>query len=388
MPTIPETKKVNTVALGMAVFSMFFGSGNVVFPVVIGQATGSQCPFAVAGLVITAILIPLLGLVTLSLYDGSYRDFFCRLGRVPGFLIIGMIMALIGPLAVIPRCVVIAHSAITALYPEVELVPFSALSMALTFFFTVQRGQILDLLGRVLTPLLLLSLIVIIGQGLVVSEGWESSLSWHQAFSIGLVEGYNTMDLFAAFMFASVVLNEIRQVDKDLLKNNRMLFSLYLRASAIGMGLLTSVYCGICVVAARHLSHLQFSGPEQLLGALVLSIMGPSAGLVVCVTVSLACLTTAISLAVVFSDFLAIEVAANKISYRLALVLTLVVSFLVSTLQFAGIQELLVPLLKLTLPALIVLTLANLLHKLAGIKMVKTPVAIAFLLTIMSHYCT
>ncbi|MFK7822535.1 MAG: branched-chain amino acid transport system II carrier protein [Oligoflexales bacterium] len=366
--------KVNIASIGMAMFSMFFGSGNIVFPVLIGQYAQSMSLFAIFGLLITAVLVPFCGLFALSLYDGDYIKFFSRLGVIPGWVVVSMIMALIGPFAVIPRCIVISYGAVDSLVPGLDLVTFSGLSVIIVFLCTINRSKILDILGLVLTPILLLSLVTIIIKGLFFPGGIpdQSSLSGSEAFFHGLIEGYNTMDLFAAFMFSSVVLSGIKKIRPNIEKQPKELLGVYLKASSIGMGLLAAIYIGMCFVAAIHGSGLKLSSPDKALGELVLQILGSYAGLVVCAAVSLACLTTAISLTVVFSEFMAKHVSRDRISYRWMLVGTLIISFVVSTLRFEGIQGIVVPILKLSLPSLMVFTGLNLANRFYGFKPVKS----------------
>ena len=388
MSDVRDNGKINIASIGMAMFSMFFGSGNIVFPVLIGQYAQNMSLFAIIGLLVTAVFVPFCGLLALSLYDGNYLKFFSRLGVVPGWAVVVMIMALIGPFAVIPRCIVISYGAVDSLIPGLDLVTFSGMSVVLVFLCTINRSKILDILGLVLTPILLLSLVTIIIKGLFFSEGSPgvSDLSTSQALLHGLIEGYNTMDLFAAFMFSSVVLSGIKKIRPNIGAQPKELASVYLKASSIGMGLLAAIYCGMCYVAAMHGSGLKLSSPDKALGELVLQILGPFAGLVVCAAVSLACLTTAISLTVVFSEFMEKHVTRGRISYRWMLVATLVISFVVSTLRFEGIQGIVVPVLKLSLPALMVFTGLNLAYKFYGFKPVKSIVAITFIMTGLYQY--
>src|SRR5690554_6254558 len=111
-----KSAQLNIFAIGMAMFSMFFGSGNTVFPVFIGQMAQEQAGAAIGGLLITAVLVPFFGLVCISLFDGKYLDFFKRLGVVPGWGIAILIMSLIGPFAAIPRCIVIAYATFSTFF--------------------------------------------------------------------------------------------------------------------------------------------------------------------------------------------------------------------------------------------------------------------------------
>ena len=382
-----KPNKINTVAIGMAMFSMFFGSGNIIFPVLIGQATLSQAAPAIIGLLITAVAVPFLGLLALSLFDGDYLKFFTRLGKIPGWGIVLMIMGLIGPFAVIPRCIVLSYGTLSTLIPDLSLVVFSLLSCVVIFLCTFRQQKILDILGLVLTPILLISLFAIIYQGFntpaVLSNSEFTGLG---AFVHGLVEGYNTMDLFASFMFSSVVLSGIKKSSPEIVSQPAKLSKVYLKSSLIGMGLLGAIYTGMCFVSAMHTQDLQNVPADQLLSLLTMKILGPYAGIVVCAAVSLACLTTAISLSLVFTEFICKDVTKGKVGYLPALIGTLLISFIVSTFEFAGIQGILVPVLQISLPSLMVLTGINLLNKFVGFKPVKSIVLVTFFMTVAWNY--
>ncbi|MBI2603700.1 MAG: branched-chain amino acid transport system II carrier protein [Deltaproteobacteria bacterium] len=371
----------NIFVIGMAMFSMFFGSGNVTFPVVIGQVAQNQSIYALLGLMLTAVLVPFAGLVTMSLYDGNYFKFFERLGKMPAWAIIIAIMGLIGPLAIIPRCIVISHSSISTFFEVGDLFTFSLVSCVIIYLLTYRRSRILDILGYFLTPVLLLSLFSIIYMGLIdpqqlsVNEASGSSL-----FLYGLLEGYNTLDLFGSFMFSGVVMMGIRNaLGESYYSDTKKLLSVNFKSSFVGIFLLAAIYAGMCFVAAFHGQEMGDVSADKLLSLLTLKLMGPSAGIVVSVAVSFACLTTALSLALIFAEFLSERVLRKKISYRAALMATLAISLPISTLQFTGIQSFLVPIMKVVLPALVVLTVLNFGHKVWGWTTVKAPVLIVFL---------
>ena len=383
-----SSKMLSTISLGLAMFSMFFGSGNIIFPVLIGQLTQDQCLFAMIGLFITAVAIPFMGLLALSLFDGNYMKFFGRLGKYPGLFIVVMIVGLIGPFGVIPRCIAISHGALLSLFPNLSLIHFSAVSCLIILLCTANRNKIIDILGLYLTPLLLLSLftIIIFGAFIFPAQPLTSAYSPGESLVIGLLEGYNTMDLFAAFMFSNVILEGIKVAHPNIDRHPRSLLKIYLKASFIGLGLLSLIYFGMCYVAAIHAHDLSHISSDRLLSELAVKILGKYAGLVVSVAVSLACLTTAISLTIVFSDFISSHILGHKISNFWTLIITLVIAFFISTLQFEGIQNILIPILKLSLPALIVFTFFNLLYKFFNFNPIKLVTALVFLLTLIFHF--
>lgn len=373
----PGGQRASIWSTGLAMFSMFFGAGNIVFPLALGQFTQDKNFFGVSGLIITAVIVPLLGLLAMLLYNGDYIAFFKRIGTVPGFLVALLILGLIGPFGGIPRCITISYSTLSAFgFESFPLSIFSLISIVVIFLFTYRPNKILTLLGYLLTPLLLLSLALIVGIGFFQMPGLASSshTSW-EAFSQGILDGYNTMDLLAAFFFSSVVLLCLRRghVAKDVpLRENRRLLWIAFAGSLIAAVLLAAVYLAFSFLAAGYSSYLIETPNHQLLGALAYKILGPYAGMIASAAVLFACLTTEIALTVVFAEFLHETIFKEKVSYTFSLGLTLGIAFLISTLHFEGISAFLAPLLQIFYPALIVLCVLNVMHKIYGFQPVKS----------------
>lgn len=369
-------------------FSMFFGAGNVVFPLALGQYAQDQNFYAILGLLITAVGVPFTGLIAMTLFNGNYMQFFDRIGKIPGFLVAVFIMALIGPFGAIPRCITLSYSTIKLYFPEISMSAFSIGACVLTFFLTFRRTRVLDVLGYVLTPLLIGSLAVVIVKGLLSSPPAPvSDQSPGVVFVRGLIEGYKTMDLMGAFFFSSVVLSCLeRDVDPNDAKYYSRLIFLALKASAIGAALLAISYVGFSYVAAANSEKLVGVPQDELAGRIAILVLGPYAGIVACIAVALACLTTAIALSAVFAEFVHKDITMNKLSYVWALVITLIITYFVSTLNFTGIANFVTPILKLCYPSLIVLSILNILYKLHHFKPVKIPVLITFLLSLAGHF--
>lgn len=358
---------------GLAMFSMFFGAGNVVFPLVVGQVAGDQTVYAMLGLLITAVGVPFLGLLAILLFQGNYQKFFARSGKVPGFLLAAAIMLLIGPFGGLPRCIALSYSTIKLSWPIFSFGIFSFLSCAVIFLCTYKRNRMLNLLGYFLTPLLLLSLVVVVVMGIWTGESSSiSTLTATQSFWHGFMEGYNTMDLLASFFFSAIIYNTLKQdTHAATPEDERELFKISLKSSFIGGGLLSLIYVGFCLVASYHASSLEITDQGELLGALTLKILGPYAGVVASATIALACLTTAIALAAVFAEFLQHSIFRNQIGYVQSLLLTLAAGYAVSLLEFTGIVTLLAPFLQIAYPALIVFTIFNIISRLNALKSAK-----------------
>src|ERR1700722_3772174 len=257
---------------GLAIFAMFFGAGNIVFPLALGQFTQDKNVYGIFGLILTAVLVPLTGLLAMMLYEGNYSHFFSRIGKWPGFLIVVSILGLIGPCGGIPRCITISFSTLDAFGFEsirwLNLPIFSLFSCLCIFLFTYRPRQILSLLGYVLTPILLLSLSLIVGKGIWDMPATDPSMytRW-ETFSRGLLDGYNTMDLLAAFFFSSVVLHCLKQKNEGIaFSGKRGMLGIAVWGGLLAAILLSLVYICFSFLAAGYSHELQEVTSDQLLG--------------------------------------------------------------------------------------------------------------------------
>lgn len=371
--------KSDAISIGLAMFSMFFGAGNVIFPLAVGQYAGDRNLFAVMGLILTAVVMPIAGVIAMILFDGNYRQFFGRLGKLPGLLLGLTIITLLGPLGSTPRCIALSYSTLKASFPQLSPIIFSAIACLILLGCSIRKNHIVKLLGWVLTPLLLGSLMLIIIAGLFSTATITTVEHSNVAMFIhGLKEGYNTMDLLAAFFISSSIIATLKMRNSDPSKRTSDYLNLALRASIVGAFLLSIVYIGFSYIASFHGDHLSLTGKDELLTAITMRIAGPYAGLLVCVTIALACLTTAIALISMFADFFQKEILQEKISYEAALAGSVAVTFMVSTFEFTGISAFLGPILQICYPGLIILTFANIAHKLCSFQPIKLPVFLSF----------
>lgn len=375
------------IAIGLAMFSMFFGAGNIIFPLALGQIAGDQNLYAMTGLILTAAVMPIVGVIAMILFDGDYRRFFGRLGKVPGFVLALVIISLLGPLGSTPRCIALAYTTLKSSFLDISPTLFSALSCGIILMLSINKNRILSILGWVLTPFLLGSLILIIILGLIYSPDIQtveqSSLTM---FLHGLKEGYNTMDLLAAFFFSSTILHILRAQVKAGEIDPKSYLPIAYQASIIGAVLLAAIYVGFSYLAAFHGTGFMNIGKDELLAAITIKIAGPYGGVLVCLTIAMACLTTAIALISAFADFVQKEVFDDRVSYEVILVGSLIITFIISTFEFTGISAFLGPILEICYPGLIVLTFLNIAYRLGGVQSIKIPVFTAFALSAVAYF--
>ncbi|MBJ7449593.1 MAG: branched-chain amino acid transport system II carrier protein [Parachlamydiales bacterium] len=366
---------VKTISMGFALFAMFFGAGNLLFPLSIGQVGLDKNIFAMAGLIITAVGVPFLGVAAMMLFRGNVDSFFNRLGKYPAFLVITAIMGLIGPFYAIPRCMLLTYTALEHSFGVIPLTAYVVVGGLVLYVLTISQKRLLAVLGSILTPLLLLSITVFIYQGLTVpAQISHTAQSAGSLFKHGFVVGYQTLDLLAAFFFSRYIISGEQSKKQGVV------------AAIIGAALLGIVYTGLSFVAAKHAPLLINVPPEELLPRLSMALLGPVGGLVAILTVALACLTTAITLSAVFADYLKEKIFINRISYKASLGFTLVIAGVICHVGFGKLLAFMVPLLQICYPALILLTILNIFYKMQNFKPVKMPVTAAFLVGLCAHF--
>ena len=206
--------------MGVTLFSMFFGAGNLIFPPFTGYRAGSDAVPAFLGLISTAVLFPVLGIIATARAGGM--DGLCRKVHPQFSKWFTLVIYLcIGPLLAIPRTASMAFSMMsfaTAPAQSISLGPisaqqilavvFSVVFFAASRFFAQRPSHLKDILGKILTPILLLLVLVLFSAGMVLLPAETGAPQPPYAgapFAAGFVEGYNTMDALAAMVFGILI---------------------------------------------------------------------------------------------------------------------------------------------------------------------------------------
>jgi LIVCS family branched-chain amino acid:cation transporter len=370
------------VTSGFALFSMFFGAGNLIFPILIGRMAGSDWPFAILGLTLTAVIVPFLGLAAMIFFDADCNRFLGRIGKTPGFFLFLLLQMILGPFGVIPRLFTLMHAILKPYISEVSPFAFSIAAAVVVFIFTVRKQNIIKILGAILTPILIGCLFCLFISGFSSVESKEiSGMGAFESFKNGLLGGYNTMDLIAAFLFATVVLPHFKNesLDTNLVRYKKNLYKKIIFSSIIAASLLLFTYVGISYISAYHAASIGASlPPEEVLGKVAEKLLGPFGGTVAALTIVTACLTTAITLVSIFSDYLRKDLLKDRVDSTQSLLITLLITISFANLGFTGIAKFLGPILEVCYPGLIVLTIFNLANFFQGVKTIKFPVFLTF----------
>ncbi len=347
------------IVVGFALFSMFFGAGNVIFPPYLGMESGPQWLLGFSAYFIADIGLALLGVFAL-LRVGSSEAVTLRLGKIPAELLMCAIILCIGPMVAIPRTSATTFEmAIAPNIPGVSPVLFSVLFFALILALCIKESAVVDIVGKVLTPLLLVGLFAIIIKGIVTPLGEIAALPQiANAAVTGIKAGYQTMDALAALPFGIIVLQSVTAKGYD---SGRKQFRVVGGAAVLAGVLLLCVYMGLAylgaTVSAQYTSDI---GRAQLIMALVEALMGKVGVILFGMVVGLACVTTAIALTSSAAAYFA-ELCRGKVSYKVFVIAICVFSAVVSNLGLDRIVAVAAPVLDVIYPPTLVLIFISLL---------------------------
>lgn len=340
---------------GLAMFAMFFGSGNLVFPLELGVIAGDQYLTSSFGFIITGVLMPFLGLYSVMLYEGDRNKYFSPLGAKPAFALTIIMLSLMGPFGVLPRCILVAFGAFKAIYPTFPLVFFSLFFSAVVVMIVWKENHFVPIIGKVLGPVKISVILLIIIAAIAYSPTSLNHDPELRPFYTGILEGYQTMDLPAAFFFSVTIMAYLNKV----VKNKDQVLKLGIYSSLVGGGLIAIIYFLFTNLGAHYASYLSDSNPEEYLAAITDAALGRSAAVIFAVMMFFACLTTASTLCKLFAELVHKDISEGKVSWHQSVMLTIAISFVLSLTGFGAISSFLKVILAHVYPALIVFTLAS-----------------------------
>lgn len=348
----------DSLVLGLALFAMFFGAGNLIFPPALGLMSGEDWVLSGLGFFLTGIGMPLLGIIAVSRAGGTINDIGNKVGPVFSKIFATVIILAIGPLLAIPRTAATTFElSVKPLFPNISPVVASILFFVITLYFVITPSEVVDKVGKILTPLLLFIVVAIIIKGIISPIGIPYGKMNENPFARGFLEGYQTMDALASIVFGGIILDSI--ITKGYV-NKREQRSLTLKAGMIAAIGLTIVYGGFIYLGASSKGIFPIDTPKtDLLIGITNLLFGDLAKVALGIGVSLACLTTAIGLTATVGNYFS-GISNNRLSYKLVVVLTVIFSAIFATVGVERIVSIAVPLLITVYPVAIVLIIMNL----------------------------
>ncbi len=360
--------KRQIVLVSFMLFSLFFGAGNLIFPPFLGQNAGNHTILAMLGFLITAVVLPILGVIVVAKFGGL--DYLGqKVGKHFGLLFAVVIYLAIGPGLGIPRAASVPFEMAVAPYllpsanTTVWMLIYSFVFFLVALWLCLTPSKLVERIGKFLTPCLLSLLLFLFVSFLFAGqkEISQAQVSYETLpFLKGFEEGYNTMDAIAALNFGLVIATTLKTFG---CKQKQYIMKYTLKAGCIAGSILAIIYMmlsymGMCSSAVYEIQ----SNGAWTLRCIVYQLFGNGGAILLAVIFTLACLTTCVGLINSISLFFSQKF--DKLSYRKWVFLIITFSFVVCNLGLNTILSISVPVLNAIYPISIVLILLGLTHDL------------------------
>lgn len=351
----------DSLVVGFALFAVFFGAGNMIFPPAIGFMSGSSWGFAFAALLLAAIILPILAIVAVSNAKGSFEELSKPIGKWFYVAFNLFVMIGVGVLANIPRTAATTHEmGVMPLFPSIPIQATVVVFFALTYYFANDKTNFVDKVGKILTPGLMIILLMIGIKAVISPLAIPSPSQVPNPFSASFIELYFSGDLLTGLLCAPIFISAIvakgytEEVDRKKMTLNASIVA--------GVGFVL-VYGGLLYLGA-HAGNLFPTDVARtdLLNGLVNRSLGNIGTIGLSIAVSLACLSTAIGLTAAVSDFVS-SLTKNKISYKVMAAITCIVGVVIGAIGVDNIISFAGPIFFTVYPPAIVLTFLGLLKK-------------------------
>jgi len=360
--------------IGITLFALFFGAGNLIFPVMLGQLSGTNVTSASLGFVTTGVLMPLLGVIALG-YSGE-KDFLPvaqRAGVIFGLVFVTTLYLTIGPFFAMPRTgstsyEIILRPFINNDYHQIAQALFTLFYFGTCCFLSLNPNQIVEIVGKILTPLLLITIAILVITSIVSPMGQAlppfTENYAAKPFFTGFQEGYLTMDTLASLVFGIIVIAQVKLAFKGADKKQSILIACT-KASLIAGACLALVYLSLAYLGSTSVAQIgKLDNGAQVLAMSSVHYFGVAGNIILGLIVMLACMTTCIGLTTACADYA--HGLLPKISYRIFTIIFSVIALLFANIGLGQLISISVPILIIVYPATIVLICLIFAHKLFG----------------------
>ena len=345
----------DVIVFGFALFAMFFGAGNLIFPPYLGIITGPEWLTGFAGFTFADAGLALLAVMATAKYDGDIIALFRRAGGKLAIVLGCADILCIGPFLAIPRTGATTYEMgiMPLLGNTIPIAVFAAIFFIITYVLTIKPSKVVDIVGRVLTPALLIALAVIIVKGVVSPLGPVVDEPMIEGVvAEGIAQGYQTMDAFAAIALASVLIVSLNE--KGYTETSDKLKAI-LKAGALACVGLALVYGGLCYLGATVSTFNDVNAVQtQVIVNITQGLLGNVGKTVLAVAVALACLTTSIGLTSATGQYFA-NLTKGKISYGKIVLAVCIFSACMASIGVGAIIKFASPILSIVYPPTIVL---------------------------------
>lgn len=342
-------KYIDQFVIGFALFSMFFGAGNIIFPPYLGLGSGPDWILGFICYYIADIGLAILAIFALLKNGGNLNNITDRIGRIPGEVMVALIILCIGPFIALPRTGATTYEMfIIPVFGQIEpLIPL-LLFFGIALILTLRESAVIDIIGKFLTPLLFIGLIVLIIIGIIHPIGEISDTAMMENVAMeGINAGYQTMDVLAAMIFGIII---VKSVEDKGYTEGKLKYATARNASVVAAIGLLIVYFGLTYLGASvsEIFNMKIDRSELIVN-ITYGLLGNAGTIVLGVVVTLACLTTAIALITSTADYFH-DISNGKLSYKLIAVVTALVSALLAMVGTEQIISIASPVLSLLYP--------------------------------------
>jgi LIVCS family branched-chain amino acid:cation transporter len=350
----------DVMVVGFALFAMFFGAGNLIFPPALGVMTGTNWTIGFLGFVVADAGLAMLPILAAAKFGGDVGKVFDRAGKKLSIIIASAAMICIGPLLAIPRTAATTFEmGISPLFGNFNSILFSIIFFGLTYILTIKPSKVIDIIGKFLTPILLISLAILIIKGVLTPLGdINTQPTIDSVFAQGVAYGYQTMDALGSVAFATVVISSF--VDKGYTDKKQQIKLTLSSGIVAGLGL-ALVYGGLTYLGATVGSIYASTNIDNtsLMVAITEALLGQTGKVILAIVVGLACLTTAVGLTSAASKYFD-NISNGKLKYEYVVTVICIFSAIISNFGVSTIIQFSAPILEMIYPAIIVLTIFTL----------------------------
>lgn len=348
----------DSIVVGFALFAMFFGAGNVVFPPYIGMHAGEQWANGFLFYFIADIGLALVAMFAI-LHAGGADNITGRIGHVASKVLMCAVILCIGPMVAIPRTAATTlEMSVTPFFSGMSPVVFSIIFFAVILLLSIKQSAVIDIVGKILTPALLIGLLILIVKGFVspIGDIVDTGVSASEVTVNGIKSGYQTMDVLAAMAFGIIILSSADEKGYTDSKSAAKMIGI---AAALSGVLLMIVYFGLTYLGATASTVFptDISRANLVIGIVEL-LLGKAGLIIFAIVIALACITTAVALVSSAASFFA-KLANDKISYSVFVVVICVSSAVISNLGLDMIIAIATPVLDIVYPPMLVLILLS-----------------------------
>ena len=369
--------------VGLALFSMFFGAGNVIFPPYLGMTAASMWVPAFICYYIADIGLAMLAILAMLKCDSDIEGITCRIGRIPAVLLSTLVVLCVGPMLAIPRTAATTFEmGVSPIFPGVNPLVASIAFFVLIWVLCVKEASVVDIVGKFLTPALFIGLMIVIIKGIIDPLGpiaAEPKVS--NIISSGIISGYQTMDVLAALIFGVIIVKTVKEKGYTEIKaKNAVIGGAGLVA---GAGLLI-VYFGLAHLGATASTMYGVDvSRSTLILEIIKNLLGNVGMVIFGIVVALACITTAVALVSSSGAYFS-RLSKGRVSYKVIVTIVCVISPVIANIGLDEIIAISEPVLSIVYaPALTLIILTIVGDKIKNDNVFKAAALGAFLISVL-----